>query len=251
MKLVQHMACHMCFGKAVQAAKVMLTLAMPHTACVHLGPAIRLTGLSNSTSNRVLLAVSADAHRSLMQEKIRKSLASYRAVERQIVQELVDKELDCSQPEGPLTAAVSLLDAPEAAGPPAMNPLIAEGIAKLAPEAFEKSKLLETASAKQLADHFSLERIRRIVDTAQRVLTQASDTDSSGDEEELPVAADVRHTDLAAAARIKDPDYATVPAAAGVSPTPRTTTPCHHSAFKVIADDPIRWARQELGTSEL
>ena len=215
MKLVQHMACIVCIGRAVQTAKIMFTLALPHIACVH-HPAY------------------------LMQEKIRKSLASYRAVERQIVQELVDKELDCSQPEGPLTAAASLLDAPEATGSPALSPLIAEGIAKLAPEAFEKSKLLETASAKQLADHFSLERIRRIVDTAQRVLTQASDTDSSGDEEELPVtepAADGNSTDSAAAARIPDPDFATVPAA-GVSPIPGTTTPCHHSALSVVADDP-------------
>ena len=210
------------FGRAVQRAKSVFILAMPQLACVHLTQPSRSLDRAMQCQT-VPLSVSADAHQSLMQEKIRKSLAAYRAMERQIVQELVDKELDCSEPEGPLTAAVSLLDAPEATESAAMNPLIAEGIAKLAPEAFEKSKLLETASAKQLADHFSLERIRRIVDTAQRVLTAASDTDSSGDEEEL--AADVRITDSGAAAGVPEPDFATVPAAAGVSPVPCTTTP--------------------------
>lgn len=102
------------------------------------------------------------------QAKIARSLKQYRTLKREVIDELVMRETEES-----LAATLETL---ESSGP------VGDSMQGLA----DSSQLINTATARKLSAHFSLERIQRILAAAKDLLAQSSESDSG--EEELTLA---------------------------------------------------------------
>ena len=117
-----------------------------------------------------------------MQAKIATSLREYRHLKQQVLDELVSQETEAS-----IAAALSLEEPPQSSK--SLDSQLAERLERAHYNALDTEKLLSTATARKLTEHFSLDRIQQILKLARRLLAQNSDSDSSGeDEDRIPTS---------------------------------------------------------------
>lgn len=65
-----------------------------------------------------------------------------------------------------------------------VNARLAEGLEKMDPSTMDPEKLIDTATARKLTEHFSVERIHGILRAARKLRAKASEPESSDSDEE-------------------------------------------------------------------
>lgn len=99
-------------------------------------------------------------------------------MKRQVLDDLVSQETEAS-----ISAALSAEDDPTQLSVH-LNHRLADRLERAQHAALDTEKLLSTATARKLTEHFSLDRIQQILSAARTLLAQNSDSDSSEEDDD-------------------------------------------------------------------